>query len=229
MKVSTFGLDIEPGKYKYKNVYFDKLVEKFLPGKTTPYTIEFLEEDFDKTDAVVFDINKKFDFVFIDLEKIDKRLSRAESDEEKKLLDKVKELLEKETLLCDAEFSESEHVILKPLAPVTYKPSVGVSQVGEMNELITKIIEKSGVVLFFTAGKKEVRAWDIKKGQSILEAAGRIHSDLARGFIKADVVNCDKLDDFFNMTQAKAKGLVKLVDRDYIMSEGDIIEIRFNV
>ena len=69
----------------------------------------------------------------------------------------------------------------------------------------------------------------MKKGEIVLEAAGKIHSDLKRGFIKAEVVNCKDLDNFFNMAEAKAKGLVKLVDRDYVMRENDIIEIRFNV
>jgi len=62
-----------------------------------------------------------------------------------------------------------------------------------------------------------------------LEAAGKIHSDLKRGFIKAEVVNCRDLDNFFNWAEAKSKGFVKIVGKDYIMQENDIIEIRFNV
>jgi len=95
--------------------------------------------------------------------------------------------------------------------------------------LIEKLISKAGILLFFTAGKKEVHVWNVDKGESILEAAGKIHSDLKRGFIKAEITNCKDLDSFFNMAEARSRGLVKIVDRDYIVEEGDIVDIRFNV
>lgn len=229
MKIFNFGLDIQPGKYKYQCPYFNKLVEKFEPQKQSPYIVEFVGEDLDKADAVVFDTAKKLDFVLIDLEKVEKRLLRAESEKEKALLGKAQKILEEEKLLCDAEFSEEEKEILKTLQLSTYKPSVGREQTGGINELIKEVIDKAAVLMFFTAGKKEVHIWNIKKGENILEAAGKIHSDLKRGFIKAEVVNCKDLDNFFNMAEAKSKGFVKVVDRDYIMQENDIIEIRFNV
>jgi len=112
---------------------------------------------------------------------------------------------------------------------VTSKPCLGVNEVSDTNELIKELINKAGVLLFFTAGKKEVHVWSVEKGENILEAAGKIHSDLKRGFIKADIANCKDLDSFFNMAEAKSRGFVKIVNRDYIVEEGDIIEIRFNV
>lgn len=230
MKVSIWDLSITPGKYKYETGCLDKLARKFTPGKLTPYTVEFVEGEFDKTDAVVFNINRKFDFVFMDLEKIDKRLSRVQDEIEKNLLNRARELLEKETLLCDIEFSAPEAALLKPLSLVSYKPGVGIEvPAADINGVIKRVLDKSSTLLFYTAGKKEVRAWDVKKGQSILEAAAKIHSDLARGFIKAEVINCSQLDSFFNMAEARSLGLVLTVDRDYIMQEGDIIEVRFSV
>jgi hypothetical protein len=98
-----------------------------------------------------------------------------------------------------------------------------------MNDLVREINEKAQVLLFYTAGEKEVHAWDIKKGDTILTAAGKIHTDLARGFIKGEVVNAVSFEKVFNMAEARAKGLVKAVDRDYPMQDGDIIEIKFNV
>ena len=65
--------------------------------------------------------------------------------------------------------------------------------------------------------------------ENALEAAGKIHSDLKRGFIKAEVTNCRDLDSFFNMAEARSRGFVKIVGKDYIVQKGDIIEIRFNV
>jgi ribosome-binding ATPase YchF (GTP1/OBG family) len=229
MKIATFGLDIDPGKYKYRCESFDKLAEKFSPQKVTPYAVEFIGGEYDQCDAVVFDLKKKFDFVFLDIEKVDKRKERSEDEKEKALLNKVSQILEKETLLCDAEFNEEETTILRTLALLTLKPCIGKEDVSDINSLIEEVIDKAGMRLFFTVGKREVRAWDIKKGDTAVEAAARIHSDLARGFIKADVVNVSLLDEFFNMNEARARGFVKVVDKDYIVEEGDIIEIRFNV
>ncbi len=229
MKIFNFGLDIQPGKYKYTTTCFDELVKKFSPKKTTYYTVEFITDSIEHADAVVFDNRKRFDFVFLDLEKVEKRLERSPGEEEKSLLVRIQGILEKEELLCDHEFSSEEDALLRNLAFVTYKPSLGIDVVEDTNSLIKKILDKAGILLFFTAGKKEVRAWEVKKGATVVEAAGRIHSDLARGFIKADVVNCRDLDKFFNMAEARAKGLVKVVDRDYIVEEGDIIEVKFSV
>ena len=229
MKIFNLGLDIEQGKHKYKFEWVDKLVEKFLPQKISPYSVEFINSEPEIADAVVFDLSKKLDLVIIDIEKIEKRLLRAEDEVEKTLLVKAQKFLEEEKLLCDIEFAPSEVETFKLLQLITCKPSLGVDKVSNIDELIKKIINKAGVLLFFTAGKKEVHVWSINKGESILEAAGKIHSDLKRGFIKGEVTNCKNLDSFFNMAEARAKGFVKIVDKDYIVEEGDIIEIRFNV
>lgn len=229
MKAANFGLEITPGKYKHTCECFDKLVKKFSPKKETPYTVEFVGEDYVKADAIVFDSNKKLDFIFIDLEKIENRLSRIEDAKEKEFLARLQASLEKETLLCDCEFNADEKALLKNLAPVTYKPCVGKAQAGEMNVLIEELLRKSGTMLFFTAGEKEVHAWELKKGSTALDAAGKIHSDLARGFIKADIVSCKDLDKFYNLAEARQRGFVKTVDRDYVMEEGSIIEIKFSV
>ena len=229
MRIFNFGLDIEPGKYKYKSGEFERLVEKFSPQKVSPYPIEFIDAEAEIADAIVFDVNKKVDLVLIDLEKIEKRLLKSEDEGEKNLLVRAQKILEEEKLLCDSEFSTQEAQTFSTLQLITGKPCLGVDKVDKVNELIEKIIEKAGIFLFFTAGKKEVHTWSVKKGESVLEAAGKIHSDLKRGFIKADIVKACDLDSFFNMAEARAKGFVKIVDRDYIVQEGDVIEIRFSV
>jgi len=223
------GLNIQPGKYPYKDSCFKKLADKFSPGKLSPFTVEFTDKEPQIADAVVFDENRRLDLVVGDLEKIENRIQRAESAEEKNLLKRAQEALEKEKLLCDLTFSEAEEIFLKQLQLVSSKPALGISGPFEIDNLIRELIKKSGLLLFFTAGKKEVRAWPLKKGLNILEAAGKIHSDLKRGFIKGEVVNCSELDNFFNMAEARSRGLVKVVDRDYIVNENDIIEIKFNV
>ncbi|MDD3296872.1 MAG: DUF933 domain-containing protein [Candidatus Omnitrophica bacterium] len=229
MKIFSFGLDIEPGKYKYKGECFDKLVKKFSPQKVSPFTVEFINDDIDKSDAVVFSKDKKLDLILIDLEKIEKRLAKDISSQEKETLDKAQILLEQEKTLSEGDFSQEQESIFKTLQMATIKPSLEKNEVADMDALIREVISKSGLLLFFTAGKKEVHTWAVKKGETILEAAGKIHSDLKRGFIKGDVVNCSELNNFFNMAEARSKGLMKVVDRDYIMQENDIIEIRFSV
>ncbi len=229
MKIFNLGLEIEPGKHEYRLEAVEKLVEKFSPKKISPYSVEFIDSEPESADAIVFDLSKKLDLILIDLEKIEKRLLRAEDEAEKVLLTKAQKFLEEEKLLFDIEFIPGEVETFKLLQLVTFKPSLGVDKVSDIDELIGKVIDKSDTLLFFTAGKKEVHVWSIKKGENILEAAGKIHSDLKRGFIKGEITNCKDLDSFFNMAEARSRGFSKIVDRDYIVQEGDIIDIRFNV
>ncbi|MCK5193306.1 MAG: DUF933 domain-containing protein, partial [Desulfobulbaceae bacterium] len=72
-------------------------------------------------------------------------------------------------------------------------------------------------------------AWLVKKGSTILECAGKIHTDLARGFIKGDIVTLEDYLNCHNFNECKSKGLVKVVDRDYVVEPNEVIEIRFNV
>ena len=229
MKVANFGLNIEPGKQKYTCECFEKLVKKFSPKKITPYVVEFIGEDYTRADAIVFDSNKKLDFIFIDLEKIENRQAKTADEKEKEFLKKITASLEKENLLCDQTFELEEKDFLKNIMPVTFKPCIGKTEASDINGLIDDILKKSQTLLFFTAGEKEVHAWEVKKGSTIVDAAGKIHSDLARGFIKGEVIECKDLDNFYNLAEARARGFAKSVDGDYIMQEGNIIEIKFSV
>ena len=82
---------------------------------------------------------------------------------------------------------------------------------------------------FLTAGKPEVRAWTIKKQTKAPEAAGKIHTDIQRGFIKAEVVSYDDLMKAGSMVAAREKGLVRSEGKEYIMQDGDIVLFKFNV
>ena len=98
---------------------------------------------------------------------------------------------------------------------------------------LDKVIKASynllGLMSFLTAGEQEVRAWTIKKGTKAPEAAGKIHSDIERGFIRAEIVSYEDLIREGNMVAAKEKGLVRSEGKEYIMQEGDIVLFRFNV
>ncbi|WP_116953217.1 redox-regulated ATPase YchF [Jiangella endophytica] len=86
-----------------------------------------------------------------------------------------------------------------------------------------------GLQTYLTAGPKEARAWTIRKGATAPEAAGVIHTDFQKGFIKAEVVSYDDLVATGSMAEARAKGLVRMEGKDYVMADGDVVEFRFNV
>ena len=86
-----------------------------------------------------------------------------------------------------------------------------------------------GLISFLTAGSDEVRAWTIKKGTKAPQAAGKIHTDFEKGFIRAEVISFDDLVANETMTAAKEKGLVRSEGKDYVMQDGDVVLFRFNV
>jgi GTP-binding protein YchF len=91
------------------------------------------------------------------------------------------------------------------------------------------IIKELNLITFFTTGEKETKGWYLKSGLSAIEAAGKIHSDMKRGFIRAEVVNYDDFIKCGSMHKAREAGLLKVEGKDYIVKDGDIINIRFNV
>lgn len=106
--------------------------------------------------------------------------------------------------------------------------SYGMKESG-LNQLIRVAYDTLGLQSYLTAGKKEVRAWTIKKGATAPEAAGVIHTDFQKGFIAAQVVNYDDLVRAGSEQAAKAAGLVRTEGKDYIMKPNDVVEFRFNV
>lgn len=103
--------------------------------------------------------------------------------------------------------------------------SYGLSEPG-LNRLIHATYDLMGLISFFTAGDPEVRAWTIHKGTTAVKAAGEIHSDIEKGFIRAEVVRCDDLLAAGTLGHAREKGQVRLEGRDYIVQEGDVILFR---
>ena len=85
------------------------------------------------------------------------------------------------------------------------------------------------LIPFFTTGPKETRAWTIRRGQNAQAAAGRIHTDLARGFIRAEVIEWDRLVEAGSEVEAKRRGWIRVEGRDYVVADGDVLNVRFNV
>ena len=98
-----------------------------------------------------------------------------------------------------------------------------------MDRLIRASYHLLGLISYLTAGKPEVRAWTISQGTKAPQAAGKIHSDFERGFIRAEVVSFEDLTACGSLTAAKEKGLVRSEGKEYVVKDGDIILFRFNV
>ena len=108
-----------------------------------------------------------------------------------------------------------------------FKQELGVKESG-LEKLVVKSYDLLGLMSFLTAGEKEVRAWTIKKGTKAPQAAGKIHTDFEKGFIKAEVVNYQTLLDCGGYVEAKEKGKVRIEGKDYIVQDGDVMLFRFN-
>jgi ribosome-binding ATPase YchF (GTP1/OBG family) len=97
------------------------------------------------------------------------------------------------------------------------------------DQVLRTILDASGQMLYFTAGEKEVRTWMLRQGGTALEAADNIHSDLARGFIRAETIRCEDLIRLGSEREVKANNLVRQEPRDYVVRDGDILNIKFSV
>ena len=109
-----------------------------------------------------------------------------------------------------------------------YLDDLGVSSSG-LDKLVAASYSLLGLISFLTAGEDECRAWTIKKGTKAPQAAGKIHTDFERGFIKAEVVNYQDLLDNGSLAAAREKGIVGMEGKDYVVKDGDVILFRFNV
>lgn len=109
-----------------------------------------------------------------------------------------------------------------------YLQSLGMERSG-LDELIKSGYDLLGLITFFTAGEKEVRAWTVESGSTAPHAAGKIHSDIERGFIRAEVCSFSDFEKYKSLNAAKENGRLRLEGKDYVVQDGDIIYFRFNV
>ncbi len=123
---------------------------------------------------------------------------------------------------------EAEIAELEPEEKSAFLEELGITESG-LDRLIRASYSLLGLISFLTAGPKEVRAWTIKKGLKAPQAAGKIHSDFERGFIRAEIVSYDDLMRCGSMLAAKEAGLVRSEGKDYVMQDGDVTLFRFNV
>lgn len=123
---------------------------------------------------------------------------------------------------------EAEIADMEPEDKAMFLEDLGLEESG-LNRIIREGYSLLGLISYLTAGKQEVRAWTITKGTRAPQAAGKIHTDFEKGFIRAEVVSYDDLMACGTMAAAKEKGLVRLEGKEYVMQDGDIVLFRFNV
>ena len=171
-----------------------------LTSKPVIYACNMSEDDFTKN----IETNERFNAV--------KKIAAEEGSE---VLPICAEL---ESQIAELEAEEKE----------MFLSEIGVSS-GGLDRLIERSYDLLGLMSYLTAGQPEVRAWTIKKGTKAPQAAGKIHTDFERGFIRAEVVSFDVLMECGSMQVAKEKGLVRSEGKEYVMQDGDIVLFRFNV
>lgn len=154
----------------------------------------------------------------------------TDNGENNPMVEKIKQFSEKENaefvLICaqiEADISDMEEDEKQELLE-----SYGLKESG-VHQLIARSYDLLGLMSFLTTGEDETKAWTIKKGTKAVHAAGKIHSDIERGFIRAEIVTYSDLIAHGSMNALKEKGLVRLEGKDYIMQDGDIVHFRFNV
>ena len=132
-----------------------------------------------------------------------------------------------EAIFLDAQF-EAELVELEPEEAAEMLHENGQEESG-LDKLARVGFDTLGLQTYLTAGEKESRAWTIRKGATAPQAAGVIHTDFERGFIKAEIVSYDDLVQYGSVAEARAHGRVRMEGKDYVMADGDVVEFRFNV
>ena len=143
------------------------------------------------------------------------------------LVDRMKELVAPaEAIFLDAKI-ESELVEMEPEEAREFLVEMGIPEPG-LDTLARVGYETLGLQSYLTAGPKESRAWTIRKGATAPEAAGVIHTDFQKGFIKAEIVSYDDLVELGSVAAARAAGKARMEGKDYVMADGDVVEFRFN-
>lgn len=230
MKIGYTGLDLPEGKTKCRDAIVEALTEKFCPAKVSPYFFDFMPGAYEQAEAIAVSADAILDLLILDMEKLETRLGRTECEDERAVLRRSLTHLEASRPLCDMTDLNGDRAALRELGPHSLKPTVvWDAPAVDPSDVGRAAMAKAGMMFFYTAGKQEVHAWFVEKNADAVTCAGRIHSDLARGFIKAELVSFSELMTAHNLNDARSNGLTRLVDRDFPVPEESVLDIRFNV
>ena len=229
MKIFVQGADLR-GRYQLADPALDALAERYRSARRTRFSADFDQEQRRRADCFLITAEEHLDWMLEDTEILERNLYGDPA--RTGLLQRALEALERERPLNGEEFTEAELIHLRGLNLGTLKPGVVISGTPPDEELqrhVRRLHRALGRIFFYTAGKSEARVWEAAAGAAVSAAAGQIHSDLERGFIRAEVFNIASLDQFRTPQEARTKGLLQVVDRSYRISAGDVIDVKFNV
>ncbi len=232
MKVSLIGITgVILGKHKVKDARLDQ-ADKLIEAKKKTYAQADVvgEEEALTSDALVVSEEGRLELIFKDIEFVETRLERNPPEAEKAVLTKIKTALESETLISAAGLTPDELQIVGAHAFFTAKPVVAAKteDMADFDAFLVRVAAESGFISFLTVGGMENRAWLIKKGATAPEAAGAIHTDMQKGFIRAEIISFEDLVAAGGETQAKRANKLRLEMKTYVMKDCDITNFRCN-
>ncbi|MDU2709356.1 MAG: DUF933 domain-containing protein, partial [Finegoldia magna] len=155
----------------------------------------------------------------------------ADAYENNEMVQKVKDFAKSEdakVVVISAQIESEISALDSEEDKKEFLEAIGLEKSG-IDDLITQSYDLLGLMSFLTTGEDETRAWTIKKNTPAVQAAGKIHTDIQRGFIRAEIVNYDDLIELKSMPAVREKGLMRLEGKDYLMQDGDVVHFRFNV
>lgn len=232
MKIAVFGIsEIKLGKHNLKDPRLDEANKLVEADKKTYAQVDLVGEDqLLDADSILASVDNKADLILKDLEFVETRLSRDPQPAERSALEKIKGLLEGEQFLFNSALPPEDLQAVAAHNFFTSKPvSVATAQdFQNPDALLLRAFHEAGYISFLTVGGKENRAWPIRKAISALDAAGTIHTDLQKGFIRAEVIAFDDFIAAGGETQAKRAGKQRLETKQYIMQDYDVVNFRFS-
>jgi hypothetical protein len=232
MKICLFGITgIPTGNHNIKDPRLDQ-ADKLVEAQKKVYAQAVLtdEKELAVCDAILTSRAALSDLLMKDLDFVETRLGRDAGEAEKKVLQKMAEGLVSETPVSKLGLTAEELAAVSAHAFVTNRPVLAASEaeLGAPEALLVRMLAESGYICFLTLGGKENRAWPIRAGTTAWEAAGSIHTDLQKGFIRAEVISFADLVEAGGETEAKRAGKVRLELKNYVMQDYDVVNIRFS-
>lgn len=231
MKIALVGLASIPlGKHKVRDPRLDQADKLVKADKKVYAAVDVVGEDEASTaDAIVASPEGRFDLIIRDLEFAETRLARNPPAPEKAVLEKIKTGLEGEGTVAEAGLTPEELQVVGGHAFVTAKPIVVAEapDAAAFDQLLVSVVKESGYISFLTVGGAENRAWLIRKGATAQEAGGAIHTDIQRGFIRAEIIGFDDLVAAGGETQAKHANKMRVETKIYVMQDYDLANFRF--
>jgi hypothetical protein len=232
MKICLFGISgIPTGNHNLKDPRLDQahqLVE--AQKKSYAQVVVAADKDLAVCDAILASRAALSDLLTKDLDFVETRLGRDAGEAEKKVLQKMAEGLVSETPVSRLGLTADEWAAVSAHAFVTNRPVVvaGEAELAAPDALLLRAFAESGYICFLTVGGKENRAWPIRAGTTAWEAAGSVHTDMQKGFIRAEVISFADFAAAGGETQAKRAGKVRLELKTYVVQDYDVVNFRFN-